>query len=66
MGRAPGTGRGSTFPNVLVAEEGVSMLYEGASDAEPNSSHLGVATSPDGITWERPASPAVSPAIVRT
>ena len=37
------------------------MLYEGASDAEPNSSHLGVAASPDGITWERPASPSVSP-----
>ncbi len=49
------------FPNVIVAEEGLSMLYEGASDAEPNSSHLGVALSPDGITWERPASPAVSP-----
>ncbi len=49
------------FPNVIVAEEGLSMLYEGASDAEPNSSHLGVAASPDGITWERPASPAVSP-----
>jgi hypothetical protein len=49
------------FPNVIVVEEGLSMLYEGASDAEPNSSHLGVATSPDGITWERPASPAVSP-----
>jgi hypothetical protein len=50
------------FPNVFVAEEGVSMLYEGASDAEPSSSHLGVAASPDGLTWERPASPAVSPA----
>ena len=49
------------FPNVIVAEEGLSMLYEGASDAEPNSSHLGVAASADGITWERPASPAVSP-----
>ena len=49
------------FPNVMVAEEGLSMLYEGASDAEPNSSHLGVAASPDGITWERPESPAVSP-----
>ena len=49
------------FPNVIVAEEGLSMLYEGASDAEPNSSHLGVAASPDGFTWERPGSPAVSP-----
>jgi len=49
------------FPNVIVADEGLSMLYEGASDAEPNSSHLGVAGSPDGIAWERPASPAVSP-----
>jgi len=49
------------FPNVIVAEEGLSMLYEGASDAEPNFSHLGVAASPDGITWERPASPAISP-----
>ena len=49
------------FPNVIVADEGLSMLYEGASDAEPNSSHLGVAGSPDGIVWERPASPAVSP-----
>ncbi len=49
------------FPNVIVAEEGLSMLYEGASDAEPNSSHLGVAASPDGITWERPGSAAVSP-----
>ena len=49
------------FPNVIVAEEGLSMLYEGASDAEPNSSHLGVAASPDGITWERPTTPAVSP-----
>jgi hypothetical protein len=49
------------FPNVIVVEEGLSMLYEGASDAEPNSSHLGVAASPDGISWERPASPSVSP-----
>lgn len=49
------------FPNVFVTEEGLSMLYEGASDAEPNSSQLGVAASPDGITWERPESPAVSP-----
>ena len=49
------------FPTVLVAEEGLAMLYEGASDAEPNSSHLGVATSLDGLTWERPASPTVSP-----
>lgn len=49
------------FPNAIVAEEGLSMLYEGASDAEPNSSHLGVAASPDGISWERPASPSVSP-----
>ena len=49
------------FPNVFVAEGGVSMLYEGASNAEPDSSHLGVAASSDGITWERPASPSVSP-----
>ena len=49
------------FPAVSATQDGMSMLYEGASDAEPNSSHLGVTASPDGITWERPASPAVSP-----
>ncbi len=49
------------FPSVIVTEEGLSMLYEGAAVAEPNSSHLGVAVSPDGITWDRPASPTVSP-----
>jgi hypothetical protein len=49
------------FPTVFVTEEGVSMLYEGASDAEPNTSHLGVATSADGINWERPDSPIMSP-----
>jgi hypothetical protein len=49
------------FPTVFVSEEGVSMLYEGASDAEPNTSHLGVATSADGISWERPEAPTMSP-----
>jgi hypothetical protein len=49
------------FPTVFVSEGGVSMLYEGASDADPNTSHLGLATSADGISWERPDSPTMSP-----
>jgi hypothetical protein len=49
------------FPTVTVTEDGVSMLYEGASDAEPNTSHLGVATSDDGISWVRPDAPTMSP-----
>ncbi|MGH8947525.1 MAG: hypothetical protein ACRDXF_01605, partial [Acidimicrobiia bacterium] len=49
------------FPGVFTTGEGLIMLYEGASDAEPDSSHLGIVASTDGITWDRPASPAVSP-----
>ena len=59
----PGAWDGSwiDFPNVFIAGDRLSMLYEGASDAEPNSSHLGVASSHDGITWERPSQPVISP-----
>jgi hypothetical protein len=49
------------FPTVSAIRDGMSMLYEGASDADPNASHLGVASSPDGVDWSRPESPSVSP-----
>jgi hypothetical protein len=49
------------FPTVFQSAAGLSMLYEGASDAPPEIVHLGVAASPDGITWERPEAPSLSP-----
>jgi hypothetical protein len=49
------------FPTVYSSAAGLSMLYEGVSEAPPDAAHLGLATSPDGITWERPEAPAVSP-----
>ena len=49
------------FPTVSAIQGEMSMLYEGASDAEPNASHLGIASSPDGVEWSRPESPSVSP-----
>jgi hypothetical protein len=59
----PGTWDGAwiDFPAAVITESGVSMLYEGASDAEPNSSHLGIATSADGINWDRPEAASLSP-----
>ncbi len=49
------------FPTVLEIGEELFMLYEGASAADRNSSHLGIATSPDGIAWAHPDAPALSP-----
>ncbi len=59
----PGTWDGAwiDFPTTFSMEGQRHMLYEGASDADRNASHLGIATSPDGLAWARPATPALSP-----
>ena len=49
------------FPTTFSTEGQRYMLYEGASDASRNVSHLGIAGSPDGLAWARPQSPALSP-----
>ena len=49
------------FPTTFSTEGQRYMLYEGASDADRNASHLGIAASPDGIAWARPQTPALTP-----
>jgi len=49
------------FPTTFSTEGQRYMLYEGASDADRNASHLGIAASPDGLAWARPETAALSP-----
>jgi len=49
------------FPTGFTIGEEHFMLYEGASDADRNASHLGVAAGSDGIAWAHPDNPVVSP-----
>jgi hypothetical protein len=49
------------FPTTFSTEGQRHMLYEGASEADRNASHLGIAASPDGLAWARPTTPALSP-----
>ena len=49
------------FPTTFNMEGQRFMLYEGASDADRNTSHLGIAASPDSLAWSRPQTPVLSP-----
>jgi hypothetical protein len=49
------------FPTTFSTEGQRYLLYEGASEADRNASHLGIAASPDGLAWARPESAALSP-----
>jgi hypothetical protein len=49
------------FPTTFRTEGQRYLLYEGASDVDRNASHLGIAASPDGLSWARPQTPALSP-----
>jgi hypothetical protein len=50
------------FPTVLSSPSaGYVMVYEGASTATPDSSHIGFARSRDGVSWTHDAVPVLSP-----
>ena len=59
----PGTWDGAwiDFPTGFEIGEELFMLYEGASEADRNASHVGISTSPDGIAWTHPEAPALTP-----
>jgi hypothetical protein len=40
-------------PSVLRSDNGYLMSYGGAGGAQPNRNRIGLARSPDGITWTR-------------
>jgi hypothetical protein len=56
-------GAGVDFPSVAHTEDGWFMTYSGSSLAEPNQVAVGVATSPDGMTWTKEPEPVVRPGL---
>jgi hypothetical protein len=56
-------GAGLDFPSVAHTDDGWFMTYSGSSLAEPNQVSVGVATSPDGITWTKEPEPVIRPGL---
>lgn len=56
-------GFGLDYPSVVRTDEGYLMLYGGSSQAAPNEVAIGIATSPDGVTWMREPGPALRPGL---
>ncbi len=54
---------GVDSPSVVRTEVGYLMAFVGADVADRNTAHLGVATSPDGITWTKHEGPVISPGL---
>jgi predicted GH43/DUF377 family glycosyl hydrolase len=56
-------GAGLDFPSVVHTDDGYLMTYSGSSLAEPNQVSVGVATSPDGVTWTKEPEPVITPGL---
>jgi hypothetical protein len=56
-------GAGLDFPSVAHTDDGWFMTYSGSSLAEPNQGAVGIATSPDGITWTKEPEPVIRPGL---
>lgn len=52
---------GVDFASVVRTADGYLMVYVGASMADRNTPHIGMATSTDGITWSKQEDPVLSP-----
>ncbi len=51
-----------TAPSVVKTDQGYFMYYTGLSDfGAVNSMRIGLATSPDGITWQKYGDPVLTP-----
>jgi len=53
--------QGVNFPSVVRTSTGYLMLYSGSSTNDPNSTLIGYATSPDGLTWTKGDAPLIEP-----
>ncbi|HET6745281.1 MAG TPA: hypothetical protein VFH90_05445 [Candidatus Limnocylindria bacterium] len=52
---------GVDFPAVGRTDDGFVMIYGASNSADRETSSIGVATSPDGVTWTKdPANPVIS------
>jgi hypothetical protein len=49
------------FPSVVHTDDGYLMAYSGSSLDNPNQVSVGVATSPDGVTWTKEPGPVIGP-----
>jgi hypothetical protein len=56
-------GVGLDFPSVVHTEDGYLMVYAGSSLSAPNEGRLGVATSTDGMAWEKVEDPVIEPGL---
>jgi hypothetical protein len=56
-------GFGLDYPTVALTDDGYLMLYGGSSQAAPNAVAIGIATSPDGVTWTKEPGPALRPGL---
>jgi hypothetical protein len=54
-------GGGLDFPSVVATDDGYLMVYTGVGITTFNEGNLGVATSPDGMTWTKEDGPAIEP-----
>ncbi len=53
---------GLDFPAVIRSDAGYLMLYSGVSSIQRETGSIGLATSPDGITWTKHDDPATTDA----
>jgi hypothetical protein len=51
------------FPSVIATEEGWLMLYSGGTFTSPDTSAIGLATSPDGLSWTKLPDPVIEPGL---
>ncbi|MEP7360745.1 MAG: hypothetical protein ABI744_04115 [Chloroflexota bacterium] len=49
--------RGLDFPAVAPVADGYLMLYSASGGTQPNIARIGMATSTDGVNWQRGAEP---------
>jgi predicted GH43/DUF377 family glycosyl hydrolase len=56
-------GGGIDFPSVVRTDEGYVMLYSAWRLSEPYSDVVGMATSPDGISWTKSDGPIIRPGL---
>ena len=54
---------GVDSPSVVRTADGYLMAFVGATVEDRNTAHIGVATSPDGITWTKHDGPVIFPGL---
>jgi hypothetical protein len=56
-------GAGIDFPSVVPADDGYLMLFSGVGSADRDAASIGVATSPDGVSWTKSPDPVMGPGL---